>query len=303
MQILMDTREQDALTFQMLPGVTVKSECLPTGDYWARHKDGTMDTMIFERKSIGDLWGSFSDEDRYKREKEKMVRAKDLKLTYCLAIEGTIFDVRKGFSYMKNGEEIKSKKDGLTQLRQLCTIERKYGIRVMYFPSRTEMAFAIQEHFLSYERFKNNKETLVIGTPEEIREGLELAKISQPILTTDRLGTYMFHFSKPIQYKNAHDYGDSEHYIGFSLNVENRVKTHLSGKGSVMTQAALAQGASLHLSYVFPDVNCEKALTYSNFRKFCCYCNPRFYEISLKETKYLKEMKSGFKKEDTSCLN
>lgn len=154
MQILVDTREKFSLTFQMVEGVSVKSECLSTGDYGFRYTDGTMNNTVWERKGIGDLFTSFSS--GYDNEKAKIMRAKDEGLKFMLAIEGTISDVLKGHEYWKDGELHRSKKDGLAQIRQLCTLQVKYGIEVHYFASRKEMAFYIQEYFLAGARLKDS---------------------------------------------------------------------------------------------------------------------------------------------------
>jgi len=162
MQILIDTRERDPLTFQFVDGVSVKSECLNVGDYGCRHKDGQMDKAVIERKSVADLFHSFTHE--YENEKEKIMRAKAAGLIYVLAIEAPAIEVRKGHAYRKGGELIEVKKPGISQVRQIMTIERKYDIRVWWCVSRTEMAFRIQEYFLAQERIKGdvNAKTIAI---------------------------------------------------------------------------------------------------------------------------------------------
>ena len=159
MEILVDTREKNALTFQMVDGVSVKSECLSTGDYGFRHKDGSKDEVVFERKSIADLFNSFSG--GYDNEKAKIMRAKEAGQKFILAIEGTISEVLQGHEYRKDGEIHRSKKDGLSQIRQLCTLQRKYGIEVMFFDSRKEMAFYIQEYFLAGARLRSQKSVVI----------------------------------------------------------------------------------------------------------------------------------------------
>lgn len=152
MEILIDTREQDALTFQFVDGVSVKSECLKVGDYTARHKDGTMDKTVIERKSIGDLFSSFTGAN-YDREKDKIKRAKELGLRYVLAVESPALGVRKGHSYKKGGVVHEVQKSGIAQVRQILTLQRRGDFaEVWWCTSRTEMAFLIQEYFLTYER-------------------------------------------------------------------------------------------------------------------------------------------------------
>lgn len=151
MQILIDTREQNALTFQFVDGVSVKSQKLDVGDYGCQHLDGSMDKTVIERKSIGDLFHSFTQE--YENEKAKIKRAKDAGLRLVLAIESPALEVRKGHTYWKGGQEHKVQKDGLSQVRQILTLQRRGDFaEVWWCTSRTEMAFLIQEYFLTYER-------------------------------------------------------------------------------------------------------------------------------------------------------
>lgn len=159
MIIITDTREQFGLEFPEIIGVGYKKACLPVGDYTASYLvDGQelMSDTVFERKSISDLFSSFTG-DNYSREREKMLRYRDCGFTkYILAIERTLFDIRAGHSYRKNGEMHVSKKDGISMIRQLCTCSQKYGIIPMFFNGRREQAFFIQEYFLSKERMKQD---------------------------------------------------------------------------------------------------------------------------------------------------
>ena len=156
MKILCDTRERNPLTFQMLDGVTVESKYLDFGDYACVHNDGTMDKMRFERKSVADAFSSFSG-DNYLNEKRKIARAKTAGSDYSILIEAPLFEVRKGCTFKKGGEIHEVRKSGIAQIRQLLTISRKYGIGLQFFQSRSEMAFYIQEFFLTQERL-NSKE-------------------------------------------------------------------------------------------------------------------------------------------------
>lgn len=148
MVIITDSREQAALEFTPVAGVEYRVACLPVGDYGV---DG--DTTVIERKSVADLWNSYTGEN-YERERDKFRRAKELGLKFILAIEATCFDIRRGHSYFKGGEEIISKKDGMAMLRQLFTIMRKYDVTVWFCNGKQEMAFMVQEYFLARERVK-----------------------------------------------------------------------------------------------------------------------------------------------------
>src|SRR3990167_4878967 len=102
MKLITDSREQNPLSFVETDGVEFVTQALPVGDYGVEGID-----VVVERKSIADLFGSFSS--NYEAERAKIIRASVLGLKYILAIEGSIFDVGRGIpiermgSYMSPG--------------------------------------------------------------------------------------------------------------------------------------------------------------------------------------------------------
>ena len=155
MKLVIDSREQKPLVFPKLVGVETVVEGLGVGDYGAWHEvKGQMvrDTAVWERKGLGDLFSSFTS--GYLREKAKWSRAHVLGFTYLLAIEGTVSEVLAGHTYWAGGRSHTAQKSGLTMLKQLCTVQRKYGVSAHFFSSRSEMALYIQEYFLAWERVK-----------------------------------------------------------------------------------------------------------------------------------------------------
>ena len=153
--LITDTREKLPLTFPSVSGVRYRTETMKTGDYTAVHEihgKEVYDNTICERKSIADCFNSFVG-DNYRREKEKWERTQQLNLHYILAIEGTVTDVLQGNRYWKAGEMQESRKTGLAQLRQLCTISLKYQVQTWFFSSRKEMAFYLVEFFLASGRW------------------------------------------------------------------------------------------------------------------------------------------------------
>lgn len=123
---------------------------LETGDYSIRIA-GELAPIRIERKGVGDLFSSFSG-DNYRREKEKIERAKEGNLRYILAIESSCSELRKGYSYTKRGVTYQSQKDGISQIRQIETISMKYGVEIRYCSGRDDMAFMVQEILMSYVR-------------------------------------------------------------------------------------------------------------------------------------------------------
>lgn len=152
--LLIDTREQAPLDFPEVLNCSVRREGLRVGDYSAEYLPGLnikLDT-VFERKSIADLFGSYTN--NYEAEKAKIKRAKELNLRFILAIEGTVTEVLRGHSYWKDGARHEAKKLGISMLRQLITMSQKYDFDVMYFNSRNEMALFIQEFYLAPLRWQ-----------------------------------------------------------------------------------------------------------------------------------------------------
>ena len=155
MILYLDTREQLSLEddFPKMVGVTLAKKALPVGDYTASHLvngQEVMDTTVIERKGIQDAFNSFTA--GYDAERNKILKAKALGLTYIIAVEASVTELLKGCSWWANGERHEHRKTGMAMLRQLCSIERKYGVSVWYCQNRKEMALRIQEYFLSYER-------------------------------------------------------------------------------------------------------------------------------------------------------
>lgn len=147
--IVIDTREQAPLSFPMTD-IKVERGTLDTGDYGIKIGSDLAPVRV-ERKSIGDLFSSFSG-DNYRREKEKIERAKEGNLRYIIAIESSCSEVRKGHRYYKQGQWHESQKDGLSQVRQIETISMRYGVEVRYCSGRDDMSFMVQEILMAYVR-------------------------------------------------------------------------------------------------------------------------------------------------------
>lgn len=136
----------------MFPMTDLKVErgTLETGDY-AVKISGELAPVRIERKSLSDLFSSFSG-DNYRREKEKIERARAGCIRYIVAIESSCSEVRKGCSYYKGGQIHQVQKDGLSQIRQIETVSMRYGVEIRYCSGRDDMAFMVQEILMTYVR-------------------------------------------------------------------------------------------------------------------------------------------------------
>ena len=143
-KLISDSREQRALAFKEGVFDAISVECLPFGDYSASI-DGKVLPFTFERKAIGDLFGSFTK--GYKREKVKIEKAKKAGHIYVLIIEGSLKDVYKGYKY--------SKCPGKSMVKRLFTIFVKHG--VIFCEDRRTMARYIEETFYAIrENYKKD---------------------------------------------------------------------------------------------------------------------------------------------------
>jgi ERCC4-type nuclease len=145
--LVIDTREVLPLEFPAVRTCSVRREALNVGDYACQYSDGTWDAVVWERKSVADLFGSYTN--NYENERDKILRAKEKGKKFFLAIEAPAKELLKGYSYTKGGVVYTSKKSGIAMLRQLMSVMRKYDIRMFMCSDREEMALLIQEYYLS----------------------------------------------------------------------------------------------------------------------------------------------------------
>ena len=138
--LLVDSRERAPLIF----GCDWERKGLKVGDYCARFSPSYQYPLVFERKSINDLFGSLTQSyDRFRR---MLLRAEKLGIRVVIAIEGTKEKVLKGCSH--------SARDPESILVQLETIKKKYNVEYIFFPSRIAMQHYIVDYYLTrYEEY------------------------------------------------------------------------------------------------------------------------------------------------------
>lgn len=155
--ILSDSREQNPLCFDGLEGVDkVSTIGLPVGDYGAVI-DGKTVPIFFDRKSIGDLFGTMTH--GYERWKRLMKKAKDLKVKLILITEGTYSDVLKGYSH--------SEYSGDAMVKKLATLSVKYDLEWWPCDGREEMAHRIATTFSAIQRFWSKSSSLKTSLTKE----------------------------------------------------------------------------------------------------------------------------------------
>ena len=145
MQIIIDTREHDMLSFRK--ECNPIRECLKVGDYSCRI-DGNLIPVSFERKNVSDLFGTLSG--GYDRFKKEINRSAELGIMLILAVECPLSEVRRGIKH--------SKRDPSSLIKQCFTLMVRHKVPCMFFSDRRDMAEYITQVFFAFERELNEKE-------------------------------------------------------------------------------------------------------------------------------------------------
>lgn len=153
MTILVDSREQAILEFNhpYISGIEIgKLDC---GDYGCRFSDDHSPAIYFERKNLGDLFGTMGT--GYARFKKELIRANEANISLILIIEGSFFKVLAGYEH--------STIEGISIIRKLFTLWVKYGLIPVFVNSREEMSQFITEFYIGVgkqhvEKGKNEKD-------------------------------------------------------------------------------------------------------------------------------------------------
>lgn len=140
MKIIIDTRERKPLVLTEVQTVVKK---LDFGDYACILEDGYIIPVVFERKSVTDLFGTLSN--GYDRFKHEIMRCQDQRAKMVLIIEGSLSKVAKGIKH--------SQRDPASLLAQVFTLFVKYGIFPVFCKNPEE---ASQFIVLFYKAFEKN---------------------------------------------------------------------------------------------------------------------------------------------------
>ena len=140
MIIIEDTREQLPLKFPK--SQIVMSDKLNYGDYSSHMEDGIICPVYFERKGIGDLFGTLGK--GHKRFKEEINRCTLDGNKLVIIIEATLTEIYNGYKY--------SKMSGKSIAKILFTLMTKHHIPFVCCTSRREMAKYIYEFYTSWEK-------------------------------------------------------------------------------------------------------------------------------------------------------
>jgi len=154
-RLIVDSREQ--LPLQFRPGIfdEIVVKGMPWADYWLE-VDGIEFPIMFERKGLGDLFGTMTN--GYERFKVSMEKAAAMDSHMILLIEGSMEDVWKGYQY--------SQFDGESMLKKLAMLRVRHDLEYHFFNTRREMARFIEEIFSAVMRNWTKKNLSNISATE-----------------------------------------------------------------------------------------------------------------------------------------
>ena len=138
--LFIDTREQKELEFKADYINSVSKATMKYGDYGARI-DGIKVPVVFERKSINDLFGTLGK--GHARFKKEINRSIEDNCRLIIIIEKPLTTVVKGIK--------RSKMKGIAVARTLFTYMIKHGIPFVCCKNREEMSLYISEFYRSWE--------------------------------------------------------------------------------------------------------------------------------------------------------
>ena len=151
--LIVDSREQHPLEFTVDHILTeVVVEALPVGDYACRYTSGKMAPVVFERKSLGDLYGSMTG--GYRRFKRELLKARTLGTLLILGVEAPLSKVAEGYPH--------SDFSGESCLRKVFTLWVKYGLQPVFCRNREELAMFIRQTFEAIGRITQGGTHVVV---------------------------------------------------------------------------------------------------------------------------------------------
>lgn len=138
--VLQDTRETLPIVFSTEEGIVgSKRQKLDFGDYQALYPDGSRSSVVFERKSVPDLWITMTKgHNRFMREVE---RAKEKKTRLVLIIEAPFSRILVGFE--------RSRYSGTAMVKKLWTLHHSYDLPFVFCQSRQDMSSYMAWSFIA----------------------------------------------------------------------------------------------------------------------------------------------------------
>ena len=126
------------------------------GDYSCRFDDGHIPPVVFERKSINDLYGTLSA--GYTRFKDEIGRSEKLSIRLIIIVEGSLRRILAGCN--------KSQRTPISIVYQLFTIRIRYNIETVFTNNREEMSQYIYHTFRALENdYLDQKASSGLNTP------------------------------------------------------------------------------------------------------------------------------------------
>lgn len=142
--IIRDSREQKGKGWNFRASANCNKmviEKLDVGDYAIM---GLEDTIMVERKTIGDLWGTLGNPKNYERFLREMKRARNHKHKF-LIIEGTLGDIDRGYKW--------SKVSSMNIHSKLISLQVKHNLHVIFAGRKDRAQTYVRRLFAKLHRY------------------------------------------------------------------------------------------------------------------------------------------------------
>lgn len=168
--IIRDTREQSPLSFSTYKEIDRSEDiAIPFGDYTAMigsDEEGFKQVpVVFERKSISDLWGTMTS--GYERFRKEIKKAEEAKFKLILITECSYSEVAHGFD--------RSEYTGESMIKKLSMLYVKYDLEWWPCSGREEMAHRIVATFSAIDRFWSKTSSIDTGFKEDKESAVNLS--------------------------------------------------------------------------------------------------------------------------------
>ena len=138
--VLRDSRESHPIAFKREEHIVGTERIkLHVGDYQALYPDGSRSFVVFERKSVPDLWCTMTK--GHSRFMNELALSKKMEVRLVLIVEAPFSAILSGF--------YRSRYPGTAMVKKLHTLFHVYGLPSVFCTSREDMSNYIAWSFIS----------------------------------------------------------------------------------------------------------------------------------------------------------
>ena len=100
---------------------------------------------------------------------------------------------------------------------------------------------------------------------------------------------YLIHFTQPYRAKSGKKQKTAQHYLGYTINIENRMALHRSGQGAKLLRVCKQEGITWEIARVWPGEGRETEKKFKrrgHFKTICPCCNQKVSHLRHKPNRH-----------------